>query len=121
MASNGHRWSVSTVAVQNSIGFQSNSRRHSVLVSADTDEFTYVVPRTRTELCEREFASAGPTAWNKLSESYRTDNDTTSFMRNLKLIFLSPLLINSRFIFYLVIAVFMCKPRLDRNFICKSR
>ena len=51
---------------------------------ADTDAFSYVVPRSHTKLVERAFSSSRPTAWNKLPESIRTDNDTKSFKRNLK-------------------------------------
>ena len=59
-------------------------RTWSGLRSADMDSFTYVVRQTHTKLGERAFSSAGPTAWNKLPESIRTDNDTKSFKRNLK-------------------------------------
>ena len=66
------------------VSLSSSVRTRSGLRSADTDSFTYVVSRTRTKLGERAFSSAGPTAWNKLSESIRTDNDSKSFKRNLK-------------------------------------
>ena len=67
------------------VSLSSSVRTRSGLKSADTDSFAYVVPRTRTKLGERTFSSAGPTAWNKLPESIRTDNDTKSLKRNLKI------------------------------------
>ena len=66
------------------VSLSSAVRTRSGLRSADTDASTYVVPRTRTKLGERAFSWAGPTAWNKLPVSIRTDNDTKSFKRNLK-------------------------------------
>ena len=66
------------------VSLSSSVRSRSGLRSADTDASTYVVPRTRTKLGERAFSWAGPTAWNKLPVSIRTDNDTKSFKRNLK-------------------------------------
>ena len=62
----------------------SSVRTRPGLRSADSDAFTYVIPRTRTKLGERAFSSAGPTAWNNLPVSIRMDNDIKSFKRNLK-------------------------------------
>jgi len=81
-----------------------SSRR---LRSADTTD--YAVPRTRTKFGDRAFCVAGPTRWNSLPESLRTDC-TETFKRRLKTHFLAstspPFCFNfSPFLLTLIMAV----------------
>ena len=70
--------------LEDKVSLSSSIHSQSGLKSANIDASTYVVPRTRTKLGERAFWCAGPTAWNKLPVSIRTDNDTKSLKRNLR-------------------------------------